>query len=194
MRQLWLIRHGETAWTLSGQHTGRTDIPLTPRGVEQAMLLARRVGDKRFGLVLTSPMLRAKETCRLAGQLGHAQEDSDLLEWNYGDLEGRTTPEIQTEMPGWNIWDGPVPGGETADQVGARADRVIARALEVDGDTALFAHGHVLRVLAARWLRLPAVSGRYFALDTASLSMLGDERDAPVIRAWNERYDLLEVQ
>jgi probable phosphoglycerate mutase len=194
MRRLWLIRHGETAWSLSGQHTGTTDIPLTPKGVEQAKLLARRVGGKRFGLVLTSPMQRAKETCRLAGQLDHAREDRDLLEWNYGDLEGRTTPEIQVEMPGWNIWDGPVPGGETADQVGARADRVIARALAVDGDTALFAHGHVLRVLAARWLRLPAVGGRYFALDTASLSMLGFERDAPVIRSWNERYDLLEVQ
>jgi probable phosphoglycerate mutase len=194
MRQLWLIRHGETAWSLSGQHTGTTDIPLTPKGVEQAKLLARRVGGKGFGLVLTSPMQRAKETCRLAGQLEHALEDPDLLEWNYGDLEGRTTPQIQAEMPGWNIWDGPVPGGETADQVGARADRVIARALAVDGDTALFAHGHVLRVLAARWLRLPAVGGRYFALDTASLSMLGFEREAPVIRSWNERYDLLEVQ
>jgi probable phosphoglycerate mutase len=193
MQTLWLIRHGETAWTLSGRHTGRTDIPLTPRGVEQAELLARRISDKPFGLVLTSPLSRARETCRLAGHLEGAHEEPNLMEWDYGDFEGRTTPDIQKEVPGWSIWNGPVPGGETAEEVGARADRVIARALEADANVALFAHGHLLRVLAARWLRLPAAAGRYFALDTASLSRLGYERDLPVIRSWNESYDLVEA-
>ena len=193
MNQLWLIRHGETAWSQSGKHTGRTDIPLTPRGVQQAELLSRRIAGKPFGLVLTSPLIRARETCRLAGHLAGAHEDPNLVEWDYGALEGRTTPDIQKELPGWSIWKGPVPGGETADEVGARADRVIARALAAASNVALFSHGHLLRVLAARWLRLSAVDGRYFALDTASLSMLGHERDLPVIRSWNESYDLVEA-
>jgi broad specificity phosphatase PhoE len=193
MLQLWLIRHGETAWSLAGKHTGRTDIPLTPRGVKQAEMLGRRIAGKPFAMVFTSPLGRARETCRLAGHIAAARVDEDLLEWDYGVFEGRTTADIQKEIPGWNIWTAAMPGGETPEQVGARADRVIARASSVDGDVALFAHGHVLRILAARWLQLPAMGGRYLALDTASLSMLGHEHGLAVIRSWNESYDLLEV-
>ena len=187
MGEIWLIRHGETAWSLSGQHTGRTDVPLTPEGVRQAERLGRRVVGKRFALVLTSPRARARETCRLAGLAGAAQVDDDLAEWDYGALEGRTGAEIRAGMPGWTIWAGPVPGGETAAQVGARADRVLARARAAGGDVALFAHGHLLRVAAARWLGLSPAEGRLFALDTASVSVLGSEQDTPVIRSWNER-------
>jgi probable phosphoglycerate mutase len=193
MAELWLIRHGETAWSLSGQHTGRTDIPLTPRGVGQAEMLGRRISGWKFALVLTSPLARARETCRLAGHLAAARIDEDLMEWDYGAFEGRTSADIRQETPGWTIWTGGVRGGETVEQVGARTDRVIARALAADGDVALFAHGHVLRVLAARWLRLPAAGGRYLGLDTASLSRLGHERDQPIIRSWNVAYDLMEV-
>jgi probable phosphoglycerate mutase len=193
MAQLWLIRHGETAWSRSGQHTGRTDVPLTPRGETQARLLARRIGQHPFALVLTSPLSRARETCRLAGHLERAVLEPDLLEWDYGEMEGRTTAEIRRELPGWSPWTGHMPGGETPEQVGARVDRVIARAAAIEGDVALFAHAHVLRVLAARWLELPAVGGRYLALDTASLSVLGHEHERRVIRSWNESYDLVEV-
>jgi broad specificity phosphatase PhoE len=193
MGELWLIRHGETAWSVSGQHTGRTDIALTARGETQARLLARRIAARPFDLVLTSPLRRARETCRLAGHLAAAQEDPDLVEWDYGAFEGRRGADIREEIPGWTIWSGGVPGGETVGQVGARADRVIARALAAGGDVALFAHGHLLRVLAARWLGRPATDGRYLALDTASLSRLGHEREQPVVRSWNESYDLMEV-
>ena len=185
--EIWLIRHGETAWSLSGQHTGRTEVPLTPEGVRQAEALGDRLAGKQFALVLTSPRARARETCRLAGLAGAAQVDDDLAEWDYGDLEGRTSAEIRGEIPGWTIWDGPVPGGETAAQVGARADRVLARARAAGGDVALFAHGHLLRVAAARWLGLPPAEGRLFALDTASVSVLGLEQELPVIRSWNVR-------
>ena len=193
MPELWLIRHGETAWSLSGKHTGRTDVPLTPRGIMEAEKLGRRLASKPFALVLTSPLSRARETCRLTGRLAQAQIEEGLREWDYGFAEGRTTVEIQKEAPGWSIWTGAVPGGETLEQVGARADRVLARVSEVNGAVALFAHGHVLRILAARWLRLPPLFGRYLALDAPSLSMLGHEREFPVVRFWNERYDLLEV-
>lgn len=193
MQLLWLIRHGETAWSRSGQHTGRTDIPLTPRDVMQAGMLGRRIATKPFASVFISPLARARETCRLAGHLATAQPDEDLLEWDYGAFEGRTRPDIQKEFPGWNIWTGSVPGGETPEQVGARVDRFIARASGVDGDVAAFAHGHLLRILAARWLKLPAVGGRFRALDTASLSKLGYERGLPVVRSWNESYDLVEA-
>ena len=193
MIRLWLIRHGETAWTLSGQHTGRTDIPLTTRGERQAELLGRRLVNRTFALVETSPFSRARETCRLAGQLGAARIDEDLREWDYGDYEGRTSAEIRREVPGWTIWTGVLPRGESADEVGARADRVITRTRHVEGDVLLFAHGHLLRILAARWLGLRAADGRYLALDPASLSVLGEDREQPVIRTWNERYDLLEV-
>jgi probable phosphoglycerate mutase len=187
--EIWLIRHGETAWSLSGRHTGTTDIPLTPHGVRQAELLGRRLAGKRFALVLTSPLARARETCRLVGLAAGAAVDADLAEWDYGNLEGRTGAEIRAEIPNWTIWTGAVPGGETAAQVGARADRAIARARRDDGDVALFAHGHLLCVLAARWLGLAPADGRYFALDTASLSVLGWEGEQPVIRSWNERCD-----
>jgi broad specificity phosphatase PhoE len=187
MGETWLIRHGETEWSLSGRHTGRTDVPLTPNGVRQAEALGRRIAGKRFALVLTSPLTRARETCRLAGLAAGAAVDADLAEWDYGDLEGRTSAEIRAEVSDWTIWTGPVPGGETAAQVGARADRAIGRARREDGDVALFAHGHLLRILAARWLGLAAEGGRYLALDTASLSVLGFEQGLPVIRGWNER-------
>jgi probable phosphoglycerate mutase len=187
--EIWMVRHGETAWSLSGRHTGRTDVPLTPRGVRQAALLARRLAGRPFALVLTSPLVRARETCRLAGQGGGAQVDPDLAEWDYGAYEGRRSAEIREEVPGWTIWTGGVPGGETVEQVGARADRVLSRARGAGGEVTLFAHGHVLRILAARWLGLPAASGRWLGLDTASVSVLGHEEEQAVIHSWNERCD-----
>jgi broad specificity phosphatase PhoE len=191
--ELWLVRHGETAWSLTGRHTGRTDVPLTPRGAQQARTLARPLATRDFARVLTSPLTRARETCRLAGLGEAAQVDADLAEWDYGNYEGRTIEQIRAEDPGWTIWTGAVPGGETLAQVGARVDRVIARALAAPGDVALFAHGHVLRILAARWLGLPPAGGRLFTLDTASLSVLGHEHEQPVVRAWNGRYDRVEA-
>jgi len=192
MRELWLIRHGETAWSRSGRHTGRTDIPLTAQGERQAALLGRKLAGREFALVLSSPLRRARETCRLAGYGGVAREEPDLREWDYGAYEGRTTAQLREETPGWTIWAAGVRDGESVDQVGARGDRVIARGAEVEGDVALFAHGHVLRILAARWLGLPAAGGRYLALDAASLSVLGHEHEQRVIQRWNERYDLME--
>ena len=192
MRALWVIRHGETEWSRSGQHTGRTDIPLTEQGERQAALLGRRLAGRKFVLVLTSPLRRARETCRLAGYAEVARGEPDLVEWDYGAYEGRTTAQIREEVPGWNIWKGGVSGGESADQVGARCDRVIAQCADIGGAAALFAHGHVLRILAARWLGLPAAGGRHLALDTASLSVLGHEHEQRVIRSWNESYDLVE--
>jgi probable phosphoglycerate mutase len=186
MPDLWLLRHGETAWTVLGRHTGRTDLELTPLGRQQAALLRRRLGARTFALVLTSPLLRAHETCRLAGYGEVALVEPDLQEWDYGAYEGRTTVEIRAERPGWTIWDGGVPGGETIDEVAARADRVIARAAAAGGDVALFAHGHLLRVLGARWIGLPGAAGGGLALDTTSVSVLGLERERRVIRHWNE--------
>jgi probable phosphoglycerate mutase len=192
MQQLWLVRHGETAWSRSGQHTGRTDVALSATGERQAAFLGRRLTGRKFSLVLTSPLQRARETCRLAGLGGSAQEEPDLLEWDYGAYEGRTTAQMRVEVPGWTIWGGEVRGGESADQVGVRGDRVIARCAQVDGDVALFAHGHVLRILAARWLGLAASAGRLLAFDTASTSILGFEHEQRVLRCWNERCDLVE--
>ncbi len=192
MRELWLIRHGETEWSRSGQHTGRTDIALTLQGERQAALLGRRLAGREFALVLTSPLGRARETCRLAGYGGVARDEPDLVEWDYGAYEGRTTAQIREEVPGWILWKDGVRGGEAAGQVGARCDRVIERFADVDRDVALFAHGHVLRILAARWLGLASAAGRYLALDTASLSVIGHEHEARVIRSWNESYDLVE--
>jgi len=186
MRELWLVRHGETEWSLSGVHTGRTDIPLTAAGRERAGAVGRYLASRKFTAVLVSPLKRARETCRLAGY-ENAQIDADLREWDYGDYEGRTTPQIQADRPGWSLWSDGVPNGETAAQVAARAGRVIAHALAVpgEGDVALFAHGHILRVLAARWLGLPPQDGRLFALGTAAISTLGYERETPVITRWN---------
>jgi broad specificity phosphatase PhoE len=186
MRELWLVRHGETEWSLSGAHTGRTDIPLTAAGREKAAAVGRYLAGRKFAGVLVSPLGRARETCRLAGY-ENAQIDADLSEWDYGDYEGRTTSQIQAERPGWTLWRDGVPNGETAAQVAARADSVIARALAIEGenDVILFAHGHILRVLAARWLGLPPQDGRLFALGTAAVSTLGYERETRVITRWN---------
>jgi broad specificity phosphatase PhoE len=186
-RQIYLARHGETEWSRTGQHTGRTDIPLTDAGRRQAVDLGRRLRGHPFGLVLTSPLSRASDTARLAG-FPEAVPDPDLREWDYGEFEGRTTPEIRTTIPGWTIWTGPWRGGETVREVGLRVERVIARCLEprVDGDSLLFAHGHVLRVLTARWIGLPPADGARFALGTATISILGWERETRVIEIWNE--------
>jgi probable phosphoglycerate mutase len=192
MSALWLIRHGETEWAVSGRHTGLTDLDLTPRGVRQGELLAMRLSGKAFVQVRTSPLVRASETCRLAGYGDRALTDPDLVEWDYGVYEGRTTAEIRREVPGWVLWDAGAPGGETADQVGARADRVIDRFFEAGGDVALFAHGHVLRVLAARWLGLAPSAGRALSLHTTSVSILSLEREERVIRHWNEVCHLKE--
>jgi broad specificity phosphatase PhoE len=180
-----LVRHGETEWSRSGQHTGRTDIPLTEAGRRQAEAVGRALRDRRFALVLTSPLARALETCRLAGFGAVAEEREELMEWDYGDYEGRKTVEIREERPGWSLWRDGVPGGETAAGVGARAERVIADLHVVEGDAAVFAHGHLLRVLAARWLGLEPEAGRLFALDPATIGALGYERETPVIRVWN---------
>jgi probable phosphoglycerate mutase len=184
-RHIWLIRHGETAWSLSGAHTGLTDIPLTPNGERQALAMKDRLNGHNFALVLTSPLRRAFETCRLAGYADVAEIDRDLLEWDYGAYEGLSTPEIRKNQPHWNIWkEGPL-NGETVEQVGERACRVIARAQAAHGDVAIFAHGHFLRILTACWLGLPPNQGRSFALSTATLSMLGHERETRVISCWN---------
>lgn len=184
--ELWLMRHGETEWSLSGQHTSRTDLPLTAEGERGAAKLKTFLHGKRFALVLSSPMRRALETARLAGY--DPETTGDLREWDYGSYEGLTTAEIQCSAPGWTIWSPtPPPGGETAEQVAARADRVIARALESGGDVAIFGHGHMLRVLGARWIEMEPQAGRYFALSTASVSILGSERDLRVIRMWSSR-------
>ena len=183
--KLWLIRHGETEWSRTGQHTGRTDIPLTSAGQAKAAAIGRYLGKRSFSLVLTSPLQRARETCRLAGYGDIAQVEPDLMEWAYGAYESRTSAEIRREVPDWNIWTHGVVGGETVEQVGERARRVIERACSAGGDVALFAHGHVLRILTACWLGLPAVGGRLLALDTACLSVLGYEREIRVIQQWN---------
>jgi len=184
MRELWLIRHGETEWSRSGAHTSRTDIPLTAVGREEAAALGGYLRGRRFELVLVSPLGRARETCRLAGY-GDAVVDPDLREWDYGDYEGLTTLQIEERHPGWSLWTGGVPHGETAAQVGERAGRAIDRAAAAAGDVAIFAHGHFLRVLAARWLGLPPENGSLFALDTAAVSTLGREHRSPVLRRWN---------
>ncbi len=188
--RIWLVRHGETEWSKSGRHTGRTDIPLTPTGQQQGNALGRHLAGRQFALVLTSPLERARETCRLAGFDAAAQVSDDLLEWNYGIYEGRTTAAVRAEQPGWSIWTTPIPQGETVEQVGERARRVIERADAVTGDVALFAHAHVLRILAACWIGLPPIHGRSLALDSASLSILGYERETRVIQVWNQDWRL----
>lgn len=185
-QEVVLVRHGETEWSRAGKHTGRTDVPLTQRGQEQAHAVGRELKGRRFALVLTSPLQRAVATCRLAG-FGEAVETKNLEEWDYGAYDGRTTAEIREERPGWTVWRDGVPDGETVGQIAERADHVIAQARAVEGDVALFAHGHLLRILAARWLGLEPTGGRLFALDPATISVLGYERETPVIRLWNER-------
>jgi broad specificity phosphatase PhoE len=184
--EIVLVRHGETEWSRSGRHTGSTDVPLTEDGRRQAQLVGGALRGRRFAAVWTSPLSRALETCRLAGFGEVALPKDDLVEWEYGEYEGRTTLEIRRERPGWTLWRDGVPGGETADEVEARVDRVLAEAASVGGDALVFAHGHVLRVLAARWLDLEPAGGRLFALDPATLSVLGYERETRVLKLWNE--------
>jgi probable phosphoglycerate mutase len=182
--QMWFMRHGETEWSRSGQHTSRTDLPLTEQGERRAADLGKMLAGRKFTLVLSSPMRRARETCRLAGYT--AEIVDDLHEWDYGAYEGLTTTEIQRTAPGWTIWTGAVPGGESIAQVSARADRVLQRVFAAGGDVALFSHGHMLRVLAARWLGLEPDSGRLLALSTGSVSVLGWERETRVVQSWNQ--------
>jgi broad specificity phosphatase PhoE len=189
---VYLARHGETAWTLSGQHTGRTDLPLTEHGERQAHALGERLGRPHLAKVLTSPSQRAQRTAELAGFGDVAEVDPDLAEWDYGQYEGRRTAEIHVERPDWQLFRDGCPGGETANEVGVRADRVIGRARALEGNLAVFSSAHFLRVLAARWLGLEAAAGRYFLLGTASLGELGYEHTLaePVIRLWNETHQV----
>ena len=180
-----LVRHGETEWSRDGRHTGRTDVPLTDRGREQAREVGRALSGMRFALVVVSPLGRARETLGLAGLRGPAEVCDDLREWDYGAYEGRTTPEIRAERPGWWLWRDGVVGGETLEEVGRRADRVIGVLGRVEGDVALVAHGHILRVLAARWIEQPPSVGGHLALTTATISVLGHEREIPAITLWN---------
>jgi probable phosphoglycerate mutase len=202
--ELWLIRHGETEWSLSGAHTSTTDIPLTEHGRQRALELKEYLHGKKFAAVLVSPMQRARETCQLAGYGDVAQVEPGLVEWNYGDAEGKTTVQMrELRGPQWSVWTSSIVGGESVEQVGERADGVIARAEAAVHPTsqnrdvghpephavALFAHAHILRILAARWLGLPAVDGRMLALGTGSLSVLGHERETRVIERWNRSFE-----
>jgi probable phosphoglycerate mutase len=191
---VYLVRHGETAWSLSGQHTGGTDIPLTARGEEDARRLSERLRGRPFARVFTSPLQRAARTCELAGYGGAAEIDPDLVEWDYGDYEGRTTADIHRERPGWHLFRDGCPNGESLVAVGARADRAIARWRGVGGDVLVFSSGHFLRVVAARWLGLEPSAGGYFLLSTATLSILGYEhgKAEPVIRLWNDPDPLVK--
>ncbi|MGA2438810.1 MAG: histidine phosphatase family protein [Acidobacteriaceae bacterium] len=196
MTELWLVRHGETKWSAEGRHTGRTDLPLTAHGRERAAELGKYLVGTKFAAVLRSPMRRAQETCEIAGFGSVALVDEGLREWDYGVYEGRTSQEIQAEIPGWSVWKDPIIGGESVEQVGARADGVIARALAAAGPetkevarVALFAHAHILRILAARWIGLAPRDGSLFALDTGSVSVLGWERETRVIQRWNRSFE-----
>ena len=183
--EFWLCRHGETEWSREGHHTSRTDLPLTPEGLEEARRLASPLSGVKFDLVLTSPLRRAADTAALAG-FPDAIREPAASEWDYGDYEGRTTADIREEFPGWTVWSHPSPGGETAVQVGARADRLIHRVLdEAPTRALLFSHAHFLRVLAARWIEQPATSGVRLLLDTGSVSVLGWEREVQAIKHWN---------
>jgi broad specificity phosphatase PhoE len=194
-REIVLVRHGETEWAREERHTGRTDVPLTGEGRREAEVLGRRLAGYTFALVLTSPLRRAVDTCRLAGLGAAADVRQDLAEWDYGRYEGRTTPEIRAEAPGWSLWRDGCPGGETAADVGRRADRLIAELRPLAGDAAVFAHGHLLRVLAARWVGMPAEAGGALGLSTATISILGHEHDLSVIWLWNDegRFVLPEL-
>ena len=182
---VYVLRHGETAWSLTGQHTGTTDLPLTENGRAAARRLAPRLGRQAFPLVLTSPLQRARETCEPAGLGARAQVEPDLVEWNYGQHEGLTTREIHQDRPGWELFTDGCPGGEAPAQIGARVDRVLATIRGAHGNVAVFAHGHVLRVLVARWLDLPVAAGRLFLLDTGTLSILTVYRGQAVVQQWN---------
>ena len=185
IQEVYLIRHGETEWSLNGRHTGTTDIPLTENGRRVAKVLASALAKEKFALVLTSPLKRAWETCELAGFGARAEIDRDLMEWNYGAYEGLTPEDIHAQAPGWMIFTDGCPGGENPEQVGTRVDRVIAKIRAVEGDAALFAHGHIFRVFAARWLGLPPAAGSHFFLDTATLNILSYYRGIPAVKCWN---------
>ncbi len=182
--ELWLVRHGETEWSRDGRHTSTTDLDLTENGVEVARALCERLAGESFDLVLSSPRHRALRTAVLAG-VDDVHIDADLVEWDYGDYEGVTTAEIRETVPGWTVWTHPTPGGETAEQVTERLDRVVARVREHGGRVLVFGHGHALRALTARWIEQPVSEGRFFKLDTATVSTLGYERDFPVVLRWN---------
>jgi probable phosphoglycerate mutase len=188
LSRIHLIRHGETEWSLTGQHTGRTDLPLTPRGEEKARQLGKQLQGIQFARVFTSPRQRAKRTCELAGLSSAAEIEPDLAEWDYGEYEGQRTADIRKHRPDWNIFEHGCPGGESPDQISARADRLIARLRTFEGNVALFSHGHFGRVLAVRWVGLPVLAGQRLTLDTASLSILSFEHErlaSPVIALWN---------
>ncbi|HEY4358981.1 MAG TPA: histidine phosphatase family protein [Acidobacteriaceae bacterium] len=192
--ELWLVRHGETEWSLSGAHTSTTDIPLTEHGRQRAVELGEFLHGRKFAAVLVSPKQRARETCEIAGYGDVMQVDNDLQEWNYGESEGKTTKEMREKYgdPNWSVWTNPIIGGETVEAVGDRADKVIASALAAvpsGGQVALFAHAHILRILAARWIGLPASGGKLFALGTGSVSVLGFERETRVVSKWNRGFE-----
>ncbi|MGI9155121.1 MAG: histidine phosphatase family protein [Marmoricola sp.] len=182
--ELWLVRHGETEWSRDGRHTSVTDVPLTDNGVEVATILRERLAGVHFDLVLTSPPQRARRTAELAG-FPDAEVDDDLAEWAYGDYEGVTTKQIREQVPGWTVWTHPCPGGETAEEVSTRLDRVVGRVRAHGGRCLAFGHGHASRGLAARWLDQPVQEGRLFQLDTSTVSVLAFERESPVVRCWN---------
>lgn len=183
--EVYVIRHGETEWSLNGRHTGLTDLPLTAHGRQTAEWLRPALAEPAFALVLTSPLQRARHTCELAGLAGQAQVTPDLEEWHYGEYEGLTTAEIQRQVPGWMIFSDGCPGGESPEQVRIRVDRVVATVKAVTGQAALFAHGHILRVFAARWLNLPVQAGGHFLLETGTLNILSDYRGCPAVKRWN---------
>jgi broad specificity phosphatase PhoE len=186
---VYLVRHGETEWSLSGRHTGATDLPLTENGRSEAKMLEPLLSTIEFALVLSSPMQRARNTCELAGLGRNMLIDPDLMEWNYGEYEGLTSKQIRRVAPGWMVFDDGCPGGESPAQIGARADRLIARIRAAEGRVALFAHGHLFRVLAARWIGLPPAHGRHFLLDTSTLSILGYYQGVPALKRWNDVID-----
>jgi broad specificity phosphatase PhoE len=183
--QILLVRHGETEWSRSGQHTSRTDLPLTDDGRRRAAPLRELLGKRTFALVLTSPLRRARETCEIAGFADRAEVCDDLREWDYGEYEGLTTPEIRERDPGWSLWRDGCPGGESPDQVGVRADRAIARLRGAGGDALAFAHGHILRVVTARWLQMPVSAGARFVFFAGAVGTLGYERGTEVVVGWN---------
>jgi broad specificity phosphatase PhoE len=183
--EIVLVRHGETDWSLSGRHTSRTDVPLTEAGRQRAIAVGEQLREREFALVACSPLLRARQTCELAGFGDRAEIDQDMHEWDYGEYEGLTTQEIRESAPDWSLWRDGCPGGELPDQVAARADRVLARLRAADGDAIAFAHGHILRSIAARWIRLPVAGGCRLALSAGAISALGFERDNEVLTRWN---------
>ncbi len=183
--EIWLVRHGETEWSRARRHTGKTDVPLSEEGERQAAAIGQLLAGRSFALVLVSPLRRARETCRIAGYEGPAQLRPDLAEWDYGAYEGRTTPEIREDVPGWTVWTHPVLDGETVELVGERASRILREAADAGGDVLVFGHGHSTRIATALWLGLPPADGKLFGLDTSTLSVLGHEHESRVLRLWN---------